>query len=72
MFLEARAPPGNRTGTRCLGTSDYKGPGGGRKVILWGKRVFWGGWEDKFGNRCSLITMGWDARVVRFLVASFQ
>ena len=62
--------PENGTGTHCLGTPDYKGPGGGRKVILWGNRVFWGDWADKFGNRCRLITMGRDARVLRFLVAS--
>ena len=46
-----------RTGTHCLGTPDYKGPGGGRKVILWGNRVFWGEWADEFGNRCRLINM---------------
>ena len=50
--------PENGTGTHCLGTPDYKGPGGRRKVILWGNRVFWGDWVDEFGNRCRLITMG--------------
>jgi hypothetical protein len=37
------------------------GPWGGRKVILWGNRVFWGDWVDEFGNRCRLITMDEDA-----------
>jgi len=35
--------PENGTGTHCLRTPDYKGLGGGRKVIPWGNRDFWEG-----------------------------
>jgi len=57
-------------GTHCQRTPDYKVPRGGRKVILWENGVFWGNWEDEFGNHCRPITIGPDARVLRFLVAS--
>jgi predicted component of type VI protein secretion system len=55
--------------TGCLGTPDYKGPGGGRKVILWGNGVFWEDWEEEFGNPCCLITMERNTAFSRFLVS---
>ena len=36
---DSRATSENRTDKNCPGTPDYKGPGGGRKVILWGNGV---------------------------------